>query len=167
MTRTAVEFDRIVVERFVVQAWTVLVEDSDPQVDPVLQYGALDLVGRQRVEVNVDLACLAPEGPEHVGQWIAALGGPVVDHGDRKVADQLAAKRAHCGAEALQGGREVLARLVDDSSLVGQVESGPPPLAKAHAEAPFQIANLAADGRLSDVQGNLRCGESARTPPPS
>ena len=55
----------------------------------------------------------------------------------------------------------MLARLVDDSSLVGQVEPGAPALTKTHAEAPFQIANLAADGRLADVQGNLRRGESA------
>ena len=34
-------------------------------------------------------------------------------------------------------------------------------MAKAHAEAPFQIADLAADGGLADVQGNLRRGESA------
>ena len=61
----------------------MLVEDTDPQVDPVLQDGALDFVGRQRVEVNVDLPGHALEGPEHVGQWIALLGGPVVDRGDR------------------------------------------------------------------------------------
>ena len=101
------------------------------------------------------------EVPEHVGQWIAALGGPVVDHGDRELADQLAAKRAHRGAEALQRGREVLTCLVDDPSLVGQAEAGPPPLAKAHAETSFQIAHLTADGRLADVQGDLRRGESA------
>ena len=51
--------------------------------------------------------------------------------------------------------------LVDDPALVGEAEAGSSPLAKAHAEAPFQIANLTADGRLADVQGNLRCGKSA------
>ena len=55
----------------------------------------------------------------------------------------------------------MLACLVDDSALVGEAEAGSPPLAKAHAEAPFQITNLTADGRLADVQGDLRRGESA------
>ena len=82
VTLTAVQFDRIVVERLVDQARTVLVEDADPQVDPVLQDGALDLVGRQRVEVNVDLTGPSPERPKHIGQGIAALGGPVVDRGN-------------------------------------------------------------------------------------
>ena len=62
----------------------MLVEHADPQVDPVLQDGALDLVGRQRVEVNVDLPGLAPEVPEHVSHWITTFGGPVVDYGDRQ-----------------------------------------------------------------------------------
>ena len=161
VTRAAVELDWIVVKRLVEQARTVLVKDTDPEVHPVLQNRALDLVRRQRVEVNVDPPGLGPERAKHVGQWIAALCGPVVDRGDREVADQLAAQRAHGGTEALQRGRKVLARLVDDPSLVGKPESSPPPLAKAHAKAGLQIADLAADGRLPDVQGNLRRGESA------
>ena len=44
--------------------------------------------------------------------------------------------------------------------LIGQAEAGPPPLANAHAEAPFQIAYLATDGRLARVQRDLRCSES-------
>ena len=161
VTRTAVELDRIVVQRLVEQAWTVLVEDTDPQVDPVLQDSALDLVGRQRMEVDVDLTGPAPEGPQHVRQGMATLRGQIVDHGDREVADQLAAKRAHPGAEALQRGRKVLACFVDDPSFVGQSKACPPALAMTHAESPLQIADLAADGGLADVQGKLGCGESA------
>ena len=103
------------------------------------------------MEVNVDPSRLAPEGLEHIDHGIAALGGPVVDHGNRKIADQLAVKSPHRGAEALQRGREVLACLVDDPALVGEVEAGSSALAKTHAEASFQIANLAADGGLADV----------------
>ena len=52
--------------------------------------------------MNVDLPGLAPEGSERLGQRIAALGGPVVNRSDGEVADQLAAKRAHGGAETLE-----------------------------------------------------------------
>ena len=51
--------------------------------------------------------------------------------------------------------------LVDDPSLVGQAEPGAPALTKTHAEALLQIADLAADGGLADIEGNLRRGESA------
>ena len=52
----------------------MLVKYTDPQIDSVLEDGALDLVGRQRVEINVDLPGPAPEGSQHVGQRIATLG---------------------------------------------------------------------------------------------
>ena len=68
----------------------MLVENADPKVDPVFEDRALNLVRRERVEVNMDLPGLGPEGSKDIGHWKAAFGGPVVDSGDGEVADQLA-----------------------------------------------------------------------------
>ena len=104
---------------------------------------------------------LALKARSHLRQRVAILGRPVVDHADRKLPDQFTAQRTHLCAEIFECRREVLACLVDGLSLVGQPKADPSTLAESHAETPFEIADLPADGRLADVQGNLCGGETA------
>jgi hypothetical protein len=162
MIPTAVKLDWILIERLVNEPRPVLVEHADAQPDPAIQDGAFDLVGRQRVDAECHKTPAVFEVRQGAGEWRARVGDPIVDDGDRKLADQLAAHRAYFGAEGFQRVEQLLTGFVDHTPLVGEAEPNPAALAEPHAQARFQVAHVAADGRLAEIEGDLGRREAAR-----
>src|SRR6185436_12399180 len=79
----------------------------------------------------------------------------------REVADQAAARGARLRPEFLDRSKQALAGLIDQLPLLGQAEAGPATLAEPQAEPMLQRGHVRADGRLADIELNLRSGKAA------
>ena len=73
---------------------------------------------------------------------------------------EFAAHRTHDAAEILNGAQQVFSGLMNANPLVGQGETLAAPFAQPHAEAPFKLGNVVADGSRRNPKLVLCCGKA-------
>src|SRR6185369_10056599 len=101
------------------------------------------------------------EGADRLVQPAGGIGGEIVDDADGQLAQETVARGARLGAKLVQGGKQPLARLVDQIALLGELEARAAALAEADAQALLQRRHMRADSRLADIEVDLRRRESA------
>ncbi|MNV75900.1 hypothetical protein D3C71_1692260 [compost metagenome] len=114
-----------------------------------------DLAGGDHADLDSYLGPAVLEFGQGVGDAHVWQGHQIVGQADVELAAQVLVQAVDLGTKTLQGAEQLQCGLIDLATFLGQRKTRASTLAKAQAEALFQVVHLLADGRTADAQDVL------------
>src|SRR5580658_540584 len=161
MLLRTVETAGFLIEKLIFQLIDMAPAEDDAGMEGPVEDGLLDDVRRRGRDVELDIAMALLVTLDDGRDRQVLVGNQRIDDAELEGSGQFEMDAANIGFETLKIGQQLEAGRIDLPSLVGQRKSHPPAPAQPHAQPSFQVFDVAADRRQTQLQFRFRRREAA------